>query len=127
MQHRESRAVLEETSYILIMKVKTHRNTQMRIQFLHKYFSYERGYDMGRIAYDIADDSVYDYSELRAEIEARYPTAKSFCVAAGMSTRSWSDKTHDVTPWTSSEITRCINALGLSAEDIPRLFFKKKS
>ena len=83
---------------------------------------------MGRkvISYDIDDDSVYDYSALRAEIEKQYPTAKSFCVAAGMSTRSWSDKTHDVTPWSSSEIMRCINALHLGVEDIPRLFFTKR-
>ena len=72
-------------------------------------------------------DSIYDYSALREETLKRYPTFKSLCVQAGISTRSFSDKLHDITPWTSSEITRIIAALNLDIDDIPRLFFTKKT
>lgn len=71
-------------------------------------------------------DSIYDYSELRREILSRYPTYKALCVAAGISTRSFSDKIGDISPWTSSEIMRIITALGLGTADIARLFFTKK-
>ena len=78
-------------------------------------------YDTSREA-----ESIYDYSELRREILNRFPTIKAFCVQAGMSTRSFSDKIADISPWTSSEIMRTINALHLGTDDIARLFFTKK-
>ncbi len=84
---------------------------------------------MGRklITYALVDDdSVYDYTALLNAISEKYSTVKKFCVMAGISTRSWSDKVHDVTPWTSSEITRIIAALDLTTDDIPRLFFTKR-
>lgn len=72
-------------------------------------------------------DSIFDYTALRTAILDCYPTYKALCVAAGISTRSFSDKIHDISPWTSSEILRIVTALNMDINDIPRLFFIKKA
>ncbi|MHA3065607.1 DUF739 family protein [Lacticaseibacillus saniviri] len=68
----------------------------------------------------------YDYSKLAGRITEVYGTQYNFAVAMGLSEHSISAKLNGKTSWRDRDIEKAINVLGVSAEEIPKYFFKQK-
>lgn len=68
----------------------------------------------------------FDYRKLSGRIREKYRTQAEFSRALNMSERSLSLKMGGKRAWTQSEIDRAVTCLGLTENDIPEYFFKKK-
>lgn len=64
-----------------------------------------------------------DYSNLRGRIRAKFKTQEVFAAAIGMHPSSLSKKLNDASEWTSKEIRRASDVLGILPEEIPQYFF----
>ena len=70
---------------------------------------------------------VYDYSKLKGRIIEKFGTRESFAKAFGITTNSMYDKLNNKTIWKQPEISKAMDLLSISGEDIGLYFFKKKS
>ena len=69
---------------------------------------------------------VYDYSKLEGRIIEKFGTRESFARASGMTPKSIYDKLNNKTIWKQPEISKAMDLLSISGEDIELYFFKKK-
>ena len=70
---------------------------------------------------------VYDYSKLEGKIIEKFGTRESFAKASGITAKSIYDKLNNKTIWKQPEISKAMELLSISGEDIELYFFKKKS
>lgn len=70
---------------------------------------------------------VYDYSKLEGKIIEKFGTRESFAKASGITAKSIYDKLNNKTIWKQPEISKAMDLLSISGEDIELYFFKKKS
>lgn len=64
-----------------------------------------------------------DYSELRGRIRAKYRTQAAFALDLGISECALSQKLNGISEWTSTEIRKACELLGIPPEEIPTYFF----
>ena len=65
----------------------------------------------------------YDYSKLIGRIVEKYQNRKNFAAALGISEHSLSEKLNNNQPFKQREITKAIELLGASGDDICGYFF----
>ena len=70
---------------------------------------------------------VYDYSKLEGKIIEKFGTRESFAKASGITPKSIYDKLNNKTIWKQPEISKAMDLLSISGEDIELYFFKKKA
>ena len=70
---------------------------------------------------------VYDYSKLEGRIVDKFRTRENFAKSLGVTTKSISEKLNSKTIWKQPEISKAMELLSISGEDIELYFFKKKS
>ena len=70
---------------------------------------------------------VYDYSKLNGKIIEKFGTRESFAKAFGITPKSIYDKLNNKTIWKQPEISKAMELLSISGEDIESYFFKKKT
>ena len=70
---------------------------------------------------------VYDYSKLNGKIIEKFGTRERFAKALGITNKSISEKLNNKTIWKQPEISKAMELLSISGEDIELYFFKKKS
>ena len=70
---------------------------------------------------------VYDYSKLEGKIIEKFGTRERFAKALGITTKTISEKLNNKTIWKQPEISKAMELLSISGEDIELYFFKKKS
>ena len=70
---------------------------------------------------------VYDYSKLKGRIVEKFGTRKNFAKSLGVTTMAISKKLNNKTIWKQPEISKAMELLSISGEDIELYFFKKKS
>ncbi len=69
---------------------------------------------------------VYDYSKLEGRIVEKFSTRENFAKSLGITAKSISEKLNNKTIWKQPEISKAIELLSISGEDIESYFFKKK-
>jgi transcriptional regulator with XRE-family HTH domain len=67
-----------------------------------------------------------DHSKLRGLIRERYVTQEAFAKAIDRSACAVSQKLNGKSEWSTDEIRRACEVLGISAEEIPLYFFCPK-
>ena len=70
---------------------------------------------------------VYDYSKLEWRIVKKFRTRENFAKSLGVTTKSISEKLNKKTIWKQPEISKAMELLSISGEDIEPYFFKKKT
>ena len=70
---------------------------------------------------------VYDYSKLEGRIVEKFSTRENFAKSLGITTKTMSEKLNNKTIWKQPEISKAIELLSISGEDIESYFFKKKA
>ena len=70
---------------------------------------------------------VYDYSKLEGKIIEKFGTRERFAKALGITTKTISEKLNNKTIWKQPEISKAMELLSISGEDIESYFFKKKT
>ena len=70
---------------------------------------------------------IYDYSKLKGRIVEKFGTRESFAKASGITATSLCGKLNNKTIWKQPEISKAMELLSISGEDIELYFFKKKS
>ena len=70
---------------------------------------------------------VYDYSKLEGRIVEKFRTRENFAKALGITNRTIYEKLNNKTIWKQPEISKAMELLSISGEDIELYFFKKKS
>ncbi|MDO4564813.1 MAG: DUF739 family protein [Clostridia bacterium] len=68
---------------------------------------------------------MFNYSELRGKIRAKYHLQSSFAAAMGMSTTTLSARLNNHSDWSQAEISAAIKLLGIPETDIPLYFFTR--
>ena len=66
---------------------------------------------------------VYDYSKLNGKIIEKFGTRESFAKASGITAKSIYDKLNNKTIWKQPEISKAMELLSISGEDIELYFF----
>lgn len=69
---------------------------------------------------------VYDYSKLRGKIVEVFGSAREFAAAFPMSERALSLKMNGGRGWSQTQITRAMELLGISQDEIPAYFFVQR-
>ena len=69
----------------------------------------------------------YDYSKLEGRIVEKLGTRENFAKSLGITTKSISEKLNNKTIWKQPEISKAMELLSISGEDIESYFFKKKA
>ena len=69
----------------------------------------------------------YDYSKLEGRIVEKLGTRENFAKSLGITTKSISEKLNNKTIWKQPEISKAMDLLSISSEDIGLYFFKKKA
>ena len=67
---------------------------------------------------------VYDYSKLEGKIIEKFGTRERFAKALGITTKTISEKLNNKTIWKQPEISKAMELLSISGEDIESYFFK---
>ena len=70
---------------------------------------------------------VYDYSKLEGKIIEKFGTRERFAKALGITTKTISEKLNNKTIWKQPEISKAMELLSISGEDIESYFIKKKT
>ena len=70
---------------------------------------------------------VYDYSKLKGRIIEKSGTRENFAKSLGVTKKSISEKLNNKTIWKQPEISKAMELLSISGEDIESYFFKKKA
>ena len=70
---------------------------------------------------------VYDYSKLEGRIVEKFSTRENFAKSLGVTNKSISEKLNNKTIWKQPEISKAMELLSISGEDIESYFFKKKA
>jgi DNA-binding XRE family transcriptional regulator len=68
----------------------------------------------------------FDFSKLRGLIREHFESQESFAKAIGMSTTSLSVKLNNKVPFSSLEISKAMEVLGLPNDQIDNIFFVRK-
>lgn len=68
----------------------------------------------------------FDYNKLRGRIKEVFSTQEAFASSMGMSTVSISLKLNNKVEWTQNEISLAAELLGITSDEIPTYFLKKK-
>jgi len=68
-----------------------------------------------------------NYSKLRGRIREVFGTQAAFARALGISMCSLSQKLNDKTEWTTHEIRKACELLGINPTELPQYFFCPKS
>lgn len=70
---------------------------------------------------------VYDYSKLEGRIVEKFGTRENFAKSLGVTAKSIYEKLNNKTIWKQPEISKAVELLSISGEDIELYFFKKKA
>ena len=70
---------------------------------------------------------VYDYSKLEGRIVEKFGTRENFAKSLGVTAKSISEKLNNKPIWKQPEISKAMDLLSISGEDIELYFFKKKA
>ena len=69
----------------------------------------------------------YDYSKLEGRIVEKFSTRENFAKSLGVTSQSIYGKLSNKTIWKQPEISKAMELLSISGEDIESYFFKKKT
>ena len=69
---------------------------------------------------------VYNYAKLAGKIVEVYGTRENFARAVGWNPRTVTEKLNNNSAFKTTDIEKCLEALGISRKDIIEYFFDKK-
>ena len=69
----------------------------------------------------------YDYSKLEGRIIEKFGTRESYAKESGITAKSIYDKLNNKTIWKQPEISKAMDLLSISGEELELYFFKKKA
>jgi hypothetical protein len=67
---------------------------------------------------------VFDYSELRGKIKAKYGNQEAFAYAMDFNASTLSQKLNNRADWSRIEIYKACKLLNIPLQDVPLYFFK---